>query len=120
MTNLYKISNPVIDGNSFTATITFNPAHEVFGGHFPGQPIVPGVVLVEIAAAAAGMATGIKLAVKEASIIKFLQVVDPRENPVLMLEGSIVEEENKFKTDLVFRAGNTIFVKIKGMRLLIQ
>ncbi|MEX1118952.1 MAG: hypothetical protein WEB60_09180 [Terrimicrobiaceae bacterium] len=35
---------------------TFNPADPVFGGHFPGDPIVPGVLLTEALAQAAGIA----------------------------------------------------------------
>ena len=28
--------------------ITLNPAHEIFKGHFPGNPVMPGVCTVQI------------------------------------------------------------------------
>lgn len=120
MTTLYIISSLTTTGSNCSAAISFNPSHAVFEGHFPSQPIVPGVVLVEIAAAFASQVTGKGLIVKEASVIKFLNVVDPGVNPVISIEGSIVEEEeNRFKADLVLRQGEVVFVKIRGLRLLV-
>jgi 3-hydroxyacyl-[acyl-carrier-protein] dehydratase len=37
-------------------TLTFAPDHPVFAGHFPGQPMVPGVMLLDAALQAAGEA----------------------------------------------------------------
>jgi len=119
MTTLYNISILSNTSNTFTASITFNPSHPVFAGHFPGQPIVPGVVLVEIAAATASQVTGKTLIVKEASVIKFLQVIDPNLYSNILLEGSIDKEEDKYKADLIFSSGENIFVKLKGLRLMV-
>lgn len=43
-------------GGSAKCSKTFDPADPVFSGHFPGDPIVPGVLLTEALAQAAGLA----------------------------------------------------------------
>ena len=118
MTTLYTISNLKANDGAFHAEITFNPAHPVFTGHFPGKPIVPGVVLVEITAAVASLVTGKELVLKEASVIKFLRVIEPLLNPVVKVEGTIFEEtEGRFKADLSFTDGQEPFAKLRGIRL---
>jgi len=118
MTTLYQITLLTANQSAFSAQITFNPAHPVFSGHFPGKPIVPGVVLVEISAAVASQLTGKDLTVKEASVIKFLQVIDPLQHPLIATDGSIFEEgDGRFKVDMSFSAGGIIFAKLRGIRL---
>jgi 3-hydroxyacyl-[acyl-carrier-protein] dehydratase len=118
MTTLYTISNLTTTEGAFTADVTFNPAHPLFSGHFPGKPIVPGVVLVEISAALVSQLTGKELAVKEASVIKFLHLIEPLVHPLVIAEGSILEQDDGyFKVDLVFSSGEMVFAKLKGIRL---
>jgi 3-hydroxyacyl-[acyl-carrier-protein] dehydratase len=118
MTSFYDISNLAATGQSFRAEINFNPAHPLFSGHFPGKPIVPGVVLVEITSALVSQLTSKELVVKEASVIKFLHVIEPLLHPLVITEGSIVEQDDgSFKVDLAFYAGDITFAKLRGMRL---
>ncbi|WP_316157059.1 AMP-binding protein [Cupriavidus sp. BIC8F] len=53
--------------------------HPAIAGHFPGHPIVPGVVLLDHAVLALGAALGRRLAVTQAGAIKFLSPVTPGE-----------------------------------------
>ena len=34
--------------NEYGCRIVFNAAHDIFKGHFPGQPVVPGVCMMEM------------------------------------------------------------------------
>lgn len=52
-------------------------AHPAMAGHFPGHPIVPGVVLLDHAVLALGATLGRPLAVAQASMLKFLNPVRP-------------------------------------------
>ena len=56
---------------------TVPPDHPAFAGHFPGTPILPGVVLLDSALHAIAAATGIALDTCEISSVKFLSPASP-------------------------------------------
>jgi 3-hydroxymyristoyl/3-hydroxydecanoyl-(acyl carrier protein) dehydratase len=53
--------------------------HPAFAGHFPGTPILPGVVLLDTTLHAIATATGIALNVCVINSVKFLSPVSPGE-----------------------------------------
>ncbi len=56
------------------------PQHPVFAGHFPGRPIVPGVLLLDAVLHAIARAQGIEPARCTIGSIKFLSPVQPGED----------------------------------------
>lgn len=56
-----------LDEEHIVATYTFSPEADFYRGHFPGNPITPGVILIETAAQASVVAFGIYLLALEAS-----------------------------------------------------
>ena len=62
---------------------TVPPDHPVFAGHFPGTPILPGVLLLDAALHAIAAATGIALDTCEISSVKFLGRANPGEELVI-------------------------------------
>jgi 3-hydroxyacyl-[acyl-carrier-protein] dehydratase len=50
-----------LDAEHIVARHTFSPNADFYRGHFPGNPITPGVILIETAAQAAVVAFGIYL-----------------------------------------------------------
>jgi 3-hydroxyacyl-[acyl-carrier-protein] dehydratase len=54
--------------------------HSAFAGHFPGNPIVPGVVLLDEALYAIGRMIGLDASTCQVSTVKFLSPVRPGES----------------------------------------
>jgi len=54
-----------IDDEHIVASYTFRPDHDFYRGHFPGNPITPGVILVESMAQAGVVGLGYYLLHKE-------------------------------------------------------
>ena len=51
--------------------------HPAFAGHFPGTPILPGVILLDTVIHSIAAATGIALDLCEISSVKFLSPANP-------------------------------------------
>jgi len=81
-------------GKSVDAKTSFDSDDPMFAGHFPGNPIVPGVILTEALAQAAGIAAASGYPEKERPVfllsairtMKFLQAVRPDEQVELRAE----------------------------------
>ncbi|WP_369926042.1 hydroxymyristoyl-ACP dehydratase [Xanthomonas sp. NCPPB 2632] len=71
------------DPASCVRTLRFDASHPSFAGHFPGQPIVAGVLLIEAAASALLAWRG--LSVRQVIDAKFLAPLRPDETAELEL-----------------------------------
>ena len=72
--------------STYSAVVRIDPSHPSLPGHFPGQPLVPGVVLLETVASALRAWRGQRLArIAEA---KFVAPLLPGEEAQLVLSES--------------------------------
>ncbi len=69
-----------------TTTFTIDPRHPALAGHFPGSPIVPGVVLLDEAVRAVEQANGGETVHWTVGAAKFLKPVRPGETLTLECE----------------------------------
>lgn len=62
---------------TFSATFCFPPSFTGFDGHFPDNPVLPGICLVQAVLVAAEQALGQQLSLREIVLAKFISVVLP-------------------------------------------
>jgi 3-hydroxyacyl-[acyl-carrier-protein] dehydratase len=78
------------------ATSTVPRESPVFEGHFPGMPLVPGVLLIETMAQASGM---LLLAVKDFEAMPFLMSVDGAKMRTFVEPGAVLDIEAELEHD---------------------
>ena len=75
----------VVDATHYAGTFSFDPGHPIFQGHFPGFPVVPGVLLIECMAQcggagvikAGGISTNQTILLASVASAKFRRMVRP-------------------------------------------
>ena len=104
----------------FAVAIKINPKHSIFEGHFPGQPIVPGVTYIEMIKEIIELVLKKKLLLQEASNIKFLAITNPLQNPKLDFSFKLIlKEANLLSAKLLITSENVSVIKFDG-KFLIQ
>jgi len=100
------------ENGSFTAYIHLNKDHDIFKGHFPGNPVTPGVCMMQIVKELTEEFTGSRLFLKTASNVKFMAIINPFETPDLKLQLDITENEEDVKVKNTTSFGETIALKM--------
>ncbi len=104
------------DQENFKAIIDLNKDHEVYKGHFPGNPVVPGVCLTQLIKEIMETAENKELNLVYADNIKFMSVVNPEVNSRLQIDLKVKydDEQNLIKVNSVTHFNDQVFYKFKG------
>ena len=74
--NFYTVQSFTNEEGIAKASISINAAHEIFKGHFPGQPVVPGVCMTQIVKELLEKAITKETRLLKADHLKFLSVIN--------------------------------------------
>lgn len=92
--DLYTVSSLTEDNKTVQASLELNSEHPIFEGHFPGQPVVPGVCMLQMIKEILETVTGKNLMLKQSDHIKFLSVINPAEAKPVQASVQFSEKEN--------------------------
>jgi len=111
---LYTIDDLNSVGGEITAKITLNSNHEIFKGHFPGNPIMPGVCMMQIIKELTEKVLNKELFLQTSTNIKFMAKINPEINPNLVLNISHSEEEGVLKIKNTSYFEETLALKLNA------
>ncbi|GER58319.1 3-hydroxyacyl-ACP dehydratase [Patiriisocius marinus] len=118
--DLYTLENFEYTDGVVEAEIYLNKDNDIFKGHFPGNPVMPGVCMIQIIKELTEKAVDSTLFLSETTNIKFMAIINPNKTPYLKLSITITEVENGFKTKNISSFGETLALKMSALFTIID
>ena len=113
LNDLYSIISRTCGEDRCDFTIELNPQHVIYKAHFPGEPITPGVCIMQIAKELLEEAVSQRLTLSCVKNIKFLRIISPSEITVLDYSlTKIVTEGDTVKVQVNVLSGEDVYAKL--------
>ncbi len=111
---LYTVKSFEPNENGVKATIHLNKEHAIFKGHFPGNPVMPGVCMIQIIKELTEKLVKKELFLSVSSNIKFMAIINPEKNDTLVLNLTVstIDEVVKVKNTTFFE--DTLALKLSA------
>lgn len=115
--SFYTIQELQLADNQLKATVMLNAEHAIFKGHFPGNPITPGVVQLEMMKEIVNNHFKKNYKLNTLSNCKFLAILNPLEHETVHIQLSLNADADKKKLSLSGQItnGQIVFIKMKGV-----
>lgn len=113
--DFYSIAAFTADGPKVLASISINKAHPVFKGHFPNNPVTPGVCMMQIIKELAEKWAECSLVLKKARNVKFMAIINPDNHPNIQVELDVEEEDGLLSVKSTTSFEDTMALKFTGV-----
>ncbi|NDV60702.1 hydroxymyristoyl-ACP dehydratase [Bacteroides sp. 519] len=112
----YQVNEKItITDNTWKIRLNLNPQHPIYEGHFPQQPVLPGVGTLQIIREVASSLLSIPVQYTQISSCKFLSAIDPGKTPELELTLTLKEEgNNQWQVKADGETNGEPFIKLKA------
>lgn len=113
--DFFTISSIQKENNSFKVMLELNAKHQIFEGHFPGQPVVPGACMLQMVKEVAEVILSKKIQLTKADNIKFLLLINPNEHKTLQMDLTFnISEDGIANVSANLSNGSSVCFKFSG------
>ena len=114
--DFYHIVATETTENDYRCKVKLNAGHRLYSVHFPGNPVTPGVCLVQMAIEILEQSYGKKFLLSSAGSIKFKKTVGPDGEPWFIFT-KMVFADGQLKVNVSVEDDDNQFVKMSLMLL---
>lgn len=119
--DFFYINSVHQEGEKLTALLSINAGHQIFAGHFPGQPVVPGVCMMQMIQEILETVLNKKITLAGAENLKFLALIDPSETNLINAEIKYsLTDDGKVKVTAALVNETVTYFKMNGLYTFLQ
>lgn len=119
--NLYRILNQETEAGKIVADLEIDATHDIFNGHFPSVPVLPGVCMVQCVKELIESSISKKTRLDKADMIKFLSMLNPLESNIIAAEIQIKETtDTRISFQASLKSSNQFLLKYSGSLLILN
>ena len=100
--------------SGFSTTIKLFPDHKIYAGHFPGHPVTPGVVQLQIVHELMENHLGRSLQLIGIDDCKFLKIINPEELDEIQISVLYITDDSLLHVKASGKCESVTFFKLKG------
>ena len=113
--DFYTINSFAFESNVLSASVSIDPNHSIFEGHFPDNPITPGVVQIQMVKELLEKHYGTKLKMKEMGRCKFVAILNPNECDKFDIDIEVLnDDESPIKIKAIGKDDTTTYLKFNA------
>lgn len=109
--NFYRITTVLKTENGFKSTVEFMEKHPIYNGHFPFEPIVPGVCTLAIIRNCLNIYLDKNISFCKIKECKFISVIKPKAELLISIDITFLNDNTI--SAIVYNNDNTI-LKLKA------
>lgn len=114
--NFYKLVSQQTEEDQLLFTIQLNANHSIFDGHFPGNPVTPGVVQLEIIKELLAEHFGKFPQLIQLLNAKYLAILNPVQSKEVQIKMTLkLQEDGHYRVSGQFFSQTEIFMKFSGI-----
>ncbi len=104
-----------VDNTRFITTIELKPKHIIYQGHFPGHPVTPGVIQLQIVHELLEKHLNKKVKLISVDQCKFLKIMDPMETRQLVIHATLNRVNDSLKIKARGENDKGVFFKLDAV-----
>ena len=111
--DFFEIIETNVREKKISSIIKLNSNHRIYSGHFPNNPITPGVVQLQIVKEILEYIYKKELRLISMSRCKFLKILNPNETPFVTID--ISASENPFQVSVIGMEKENTYFKLSAV-----